>query len=161
MPAQNLEIEWRRAGVQDAVDLVVTECPRAAIEFKYPREPREKNAAWTQHLGELLKDFYRLAHMPTDFEERWCVQLLSPHVQSYLARVSDRLDVDIAQSPGHTTELRPDVMQKLPATARRSLDRWMADGQTIRARCVGVYDVGDRRLVVHDVERSTLHDAIS
>jgi hypothetical protein len=48
----------------DAVDLVVSEPELAAIEFKYPREPRETNAAWTQHLGEALKDFYRLARMP-------------------------------------------------------------------------------------------------
>lgn len=73
VPADHLESEWRRPGVSDAVDLVVTHNPRAAFEFKYPREPRETNAAWTQHLGELLKDFYRLAHMPGDFEERRCV----------------------------------------------------------------------------------------
>ena len=37
---------------------------RAGIEFKHPREPRETHAAWTQHLGEALKDIHRLAHMP-------------------------------------------------------------------------------------------------
>jgi hypothetical protein len=46
-----LESEWRRPGVPDAVDLVVTGPMAAAIEFKCPREPREANAAWTQHLG--------------------------------------------------------------------------------------------------------------
>jgi len=63
VPACHLEREWRRAGVPDAIDLVITKDPRAAIEFEYPREPRETNAAWTQHLGDLLKDFYRLANM--------------------------------------------------------------------------------------------------
>ena len=48
----HIESEWRHPGVPDAVDPVVTRDPRAALEFKYPREPRETNAAWTQHLGE-------------------------------------------------------------------------------------------------------------
>lgn len=34
------------------------------VEFKYPREPVEKNAAWTMTLGEVLKDFLRLAVDP-------------------------------------------------------------------------------------------------
>src|SRR4051794_6411815 len=51
-----IESEWRRPGVPDAVDLVVTAPEFTAVEFKFPREPRETNAAWTQHLGEALKD---------------------------------------------------------------------------------------------------------
>lgn len=102
----------------DAVDLVITQDPRAAIEFKYPREPRETNAAWTQHLGELLKDFYRLAHMPTDFDERWCLRLVSPRVQCYLTGVGDRLSVRLAQRPGHTTVLHAQDVRRLSATPR-------------------------------------------
>ena len=41
----DIEAEWRRPGVPDAVDLVVTRPTRSAIEFKFPREPRETNAA--------------------------------------------------------------------------------------------------------------------
>ena len=159
VPADHIDSEWRRPGVTAAVDLIVTKDPRAAIEFKYPREPRETNAAWTQHLGELLKDFYRLAYMPTDFEERWCVQLVSPRVQRYLTGVGDRLGVHIAQSPGHVTELHADVVRGLPATATRMLARWLDETQTIRARCVGSYSVGELRLLVHDVQRPLLDDA--
>lgn len=102
-----LESEWRRSGVPDAVDLVVTTSPQAAIEFKYPREPRETSAAWTQHLGEVLRDFYRLAYMPADFQERWCVQLLSPRVRNYFSGVADRYDVHLAWRPGQTITLEP------------------------------------------------------
>jgi hypothetical protein len=77
VPATRMEPEWRRTGVTDAVDLVVTGPRPAAIEFKFPRELKEANAAWTQHLGEAVKDFYRLAFMPTAFLDRWCVQVLS------------------------------------------------------------------------------------
>lgn len=158
VPAEYLETEWRRHGVSDAVDLVVTEDPRAAIEFKYPREPRETNATWTQHLGDLLKDFYRLAHMPSDFEKRWCVQLVSPRMQRYLSGVGDRAGVRIAEHPGQVTDLHADTVRGLPATATGILRRWLADEHTIHARCVGAYAVGELRLVVHDVERRALHD---
>lgn len=152
-PASDLESEWRRLGVADAVDLVVTRDPRAAIEFKYPREPRETNAAWTQHLGELLKDFYRLAHMPTDFDERWCVQLVSRRVQKYLDGVGDRYGVQIAAHPGQVTDLQAPAVRGLPATATGRLTRWLGDGRTVRATCVGAYEVGELLLMVHDVEQ--------
>lgn len=161
VPADHIESEWRRLGVPDAVDLVVSGNPRAAIEFKYPREPRETNAAWTQHLGELLKDFYRLAHMPADFDERWCVQLVSPRVQRYLAGVGDRLGVSIAQRAGQVTDLQADVVRGLPVTATRLLGRWLEDARPVQARCVGSYAVGELRLLVHDVAPATLHDGSS
>ena len=152
VPATHLESEWRRSGVTDAVDLVVTQNPRAAIEFKYPREPRETNAAWTQHLGELLKDFYRMAYMPFDFEERWCVQLVSRRVQRYLDGVGERHGVQIAAHAGHQTVLDATAVRGLPATATGRLTRWLDARETVLARCVGAYDVGELLLMVHDVE---------
>lgn len=161
--ASHLEAEWRRRGVPDAVDLVITQQPRAAVEFKYPREPRETNAAWTNHLGELLKDFYRLAHMPADFTERWCVQLVSPRAQRYLEGVGHRHGVHIAQHPGHTTVLEPTAVRGLPPTASRLLTRWTAAADTsasalavtaadpVRARCVTSRQVGDLTLLIHQV----------
>ena len=85
----HIATEWRRPGVPDAVDLVVSQPTWTAVEFKFPREPREANAAWTQHLGEVLKDFYRLAMMPPEFVDRWCVQLLSNRMRRYLDGVAD------------------------------------------------------------------------
>lgn len=152
VPAGSLESEWRRGGVTDAVDLVVVDPPPAAIEFKFPREPRETNAAWTQHLGELLKDFYRLAYMPAEFGDRWCVQMLSGRVLRYLDSMGDKYRVRVAGKPGATTTLDPDAVRGLPATALGRLERWMHDPQPVTARCVGTYPAGGGSiLAVHQV----------
>jgi hypothetical protein len=147
-----LKAEWRRPGVPDAVDLVVTGPQAAAIEFKYPREPRETNAAWTQHLGEALKDFYRLAHMPADFTDRWCVQLLSARMRRYLDGVADRHGVRLGLDVGQTTDLESSAVRGLPSTAHKGLSRWLDDLPTVTARCVAAHRIGDGlRLVVHQV----------
>jgi hypothetical protein len=151
-----IEAEWRRPGVPDAVDLVVVGPPdAAAVEFKFPREPRETNAAWTQHLGEVLKDFYRLAHMPAGFDQRWAVQLLSKRVRRYLDGVADRHDVRLGLSAGEATFLSPARVRALPATAHKGLARWLEDLPIVEARCVATHPVGDDLLlVVHAVSRA-------
>ncbi|TQS45897.1 hypothetical protein [Cryptosporangium phraense] len=147
-----LEAEWRRPGVPDSVDLVVTGPTPAAVEFKFPREPRETNAAWTQHLGEALKDFYRLAHMPSGFVDRWCVQLLSARVRRYFDGVAQRHGVAFGLRPGEVTELDPARVRTLPATAQRGLGRWLTDLPPVHARCEAVHPTGeDLRLVTHRV----------
>lgn len=149
---RTLEAEWRRPGVPDAVDLVVSHPSFAAIEFKYPREPRETNAAWTQHLGEALKDFYRLAHMPAQFTERWCVQLLSGRMRRYLDGVADRHGVRLGLAAGESTVLDPAEIRALPATTHKGLGQWLVDLSTVEAHCVAVHLVGrDLQLVVHSV----------
>lgn len=148
-----LEVEWRRRGVPDAVDLVVSDPHLAAVEFKFPREPRETNAAWTQHLGEALKDFYRLAHMPAEFEHRWCVQLLSTRMRRYLDGVADRHGVRLGLTAGSQTDLNPARIRALPATAHKGLARWLDDLPPIHAKCVAVHPIGsDLRLTVHSVQ---------
>lgn len=151
-PPSQIEAEWRRVGVPDAVDLVVLDSSPAAVEFKYPREPRIMNAAWTQHLGEVLKDFYRLAHMPTDFHQRWAAQLLSRRMRLYLDGVAERHEVRLGLSPGESTLLDPVRVGALPATAHRSLTRWLPVLPVVEARCVSAHPVGDDLLlVVHAV----------
>lgn len=150
-----LEAEWRRAGVPDAVDLVVAGTAPAAVEFKFPREPRETNAAWTQHLGEALKDFYRLAHMPSDFAQRWCVQLLSDRMVRYLDGIAERYGVRLGLTPGSRTVLEPAAVRGLPQTALGRLSRWVDDLPAVTARCVVVPRMSaGLRLVVHAVDRA-------
>jgi hypothetical protein len=151
----DLEVEWRRPGVPDAVDVVHLGTPRAALEFKYPREPRETNAAWTQHLGEALKDLYRLATMPSDFETRWCVQLLSMRVLRYLDGVNARHGLRFGLSTGTSTVLEPALVRALPATAHKGLGRWLPDLPLVEARCIWVHPVGQElRLVLHSVRET-------
>ena len=115
----------------------------AAIEIKYPREPRETNAAWTQHSGETLKDLYRLAHMPAEFTDRWCVQLLSTRMRRYLDGVANRHGVRLGLSPGETTVLDPAAVRGLPATAHRVLARWLEDLPAVTGTCVAAHRIGD------------------
>ncbi|WP_205014194.1 hypothetical protein, partial [Nocardioides albidus] len=144
--------EWRRPGVPDAVDLVLTAPNLSAIEFKFPREPRETNAAWTQHLGELLKDYYRLATMPAEFTERWCVQLLSTRMQRYLSGVADRHRVTLGLRPGARTLLDPTAVAGLPGTAQKALARWKQALPSVSSTCTATQRVGpDLILVVHSV----------
>jgi len=148
-----LEVEWRRHSVPDAVDLVVSDLEPAAVEFKFPREPREKNAAWTQHLGEALKDFYRLAHMPPEFVHRWCVQLLSTRMRRYLDGVTDRHGVRFGLTTGSVTVLDPGRVRALSATTQKGLARWLDELPPIHARCVAVHPIGSNlRLTAHTVQ---------
>ncbi|WP_341229184.1 hypothetical protein [Nocardioides salarius] len=153
LDTRQLEVEWRRPGVSDAVDLVVSGPPRTAVEFKFPREPRATNAAWTQHLGETLKDFYRLASMPADFEDRICVQLLSRRVRRYFDSVTARHGVAMATRAGEATALEPGAVKGLPATALRSLSRWLPELPSVHAVCRHVEAVGDDLvLICHQVQ---------
>ena len=50
------------------------------------------------------------------------------------------------------TDLQAGEIRGLPATATRQLNRWLGDGATIRARCVGAYKIDELLLVIHDVD---------
>lgn len=138
-----IEAEWRRPGIRDSVDLVVTGREWTAIEFKYPREPRETNAPWTQHLGEALKDFYRVATMPPEFRQRWCVQLWSRRVGRYFEGVADRNVVQLATRVGQHTILDAAIVRGLPATATRALSHWMPELPQVTAVCTVATRVSD------------------
>lgn len=148
--------EWRaRANGRTAVDLVVDDPPTVAIEFKYPREPVETNAAWTPHLGEMLKDLYRLAALPSPARKRWAVQVVSARLRRYLDRRADEYGVQVVADPGRRIEVSAEQVIALPATARTSVEPLIAAVPTLRALCVERHDLGaDLTLNVLDVERS-------
>jgi hypothetical protein len=149
----SIESEWRRPGVRDAVDLVVTLPSLVAIEFKYPREPRETNAAWTQHLGEALKDFYRLATMPSEVSGRWCVQLWSTRVTRYFDGVAERHGVHLGIRPGQRTRLDREAVRSLPPTATGRLERWLPHLPDVTATCVAAEPVSaELTLLAHLVD---------
>ena len=149
-PAE-LHTEWRAAG--PAIDLAVGEPVHTAVEFKFPREPHEKNAAWTQHLGELLKDFFRLAHLPASVGDRWCVQVVSERLRRYLDGVETNHGLRLGMSAGDVTFIGPDVHRVLPRTASDRLAPWSEHAGAVTARCTDVLDAGaGLRLVIHSVE---------
>lgn len=138
------------------IDLVAGGPPPAAfLEFKYPREPVEKNAAWTMMLGEVLADFYRLAACPGPVD-RLFVYVESDRLHRYIARAAGRygirLDVDYVS-------LRPDDAVRLPATAARSIGRGLAQYHVSAGRLV-VIDVDETlRLSVYAVDATDPHPA--
>jgi hypothetical protein len=149
---ERIRAEWRpQRGV--TVDLVVDDPVTAAVEFKYPREPTETNAAWTQHLGELMKDYYRLAVLPEYVTTRWCVQLMSNRLRRYLDGVARNHGVRLGMIAGDVTTLTRGSIAAVPATARGSLTSWAAEDVVVSARCVDVLDVGaGLRLLTHLVQ---------
>lgn len=75
------------------VDLVVAgPGGRTVVELKYPRGSRSGISPDTMTLGELLRDFLRVALVPA--EDRWVVTVLGPPVRRYLARRGPTLWVD-------------------------------------------------------------------
>ncbi|GAB2966449.1 hypothetical protein GCM10027184_13760 [Saccharothrix stipae] len=96
------------------VDLVVGRpSPVALIELKFPREPNEVNAAWTMALGEVLKDFYRLAAYPGEVD-RIFVYVEGDRLRRYMAGAARRFGVDLDTD---TVALTPAAVAGLPATA--------------------------------------------
>jgi hypothetical protein len=148
---EHLRAEWRPARGQ-SIDLAVGDPVKTAIEFKYPREPTEVNAAWTQHLGELMKDYFRLAALPETVETRWCVQLRSARLRRYLDGVAENHGVRLVVPAGDTATLSAQSIAGVPATARNLIGAWASLPGIVRARCVNVLDVGaGLQLVTHEV----------
>jgi len=92
----------------------------AAVEFKFPRDPKKDiRAADTMTLGELLADVYRLATLP--HPRRLAVWLLHDRLAGYLARAALRYGIGWPASPAETLVLADDVPDRLPRTAREFL----------------------------------------
>lgn len=99
------------------IDLTAGLPPSDFIEFKYPREPNEKNAAWTMTLGEVLKDFYRLAIIEGQVR-RQVILVTTNRLRRYLESSVRRHRLVLSPE---RVELVPETIASLPATAGRAL----------------------------------------
>ena len=63
------------------VDLVIGDPPSAAVEFKFPRDPKDLSSADTMTYGELLKDFLRMATLGVT--DGWIVLLIGDRLRGY------------------------------------------------------------------------------
>lgn len=144
--AGRLRTEVRVAGT-GPIDLVVDDPASFQIELKFPKDSVAKNAPDTMTMGELLRDFARLAVCPAT-QECVAIQVIPDRFRSYLER---RQDVRWAFDPGEALRLSPGVLASLPRTARAAIGMERLDG-TIRARCVYAGRTHDLNLLVYLVD---------
>jgi hypothetical protein len=144
-----LRVEWPHPVLKGSrVDLVAGgPSPMALIEFKFPREPNEQNAAWTMALGEVLKDLYRLAVYPGHVD-RLFVYVESTRLRAYMAGAARRyglaLDAD-------DVALHPTDAARLPTTAAGIIGSELA-AHHVMARRIALEPVDDTlRIAVYDV----------
>jgi hypothetical protein len=129
-----------------SVDLVVDTPLKAAVEFKFPRDPSILNAPDTMTHGGILKDFFRVASLPAELD-RWVVLLLHERLRGYLERRTEpRWDF----AAGRVLDLPRGLPSRLPATAQRSLHPYLA--ATARFTCPFVFIVADLVLATYQPE---------
>jgi hypothetical protein len=118
-----------RGGKLDLVVGVPGEA-RVVVELKYPRGSRSGISPDTMTLGELLRDFLRVAVVPA--QDRWVVIVLAPELRRYLARRGTSVWVD---EPGQVLVIERAMLEALPKTARDAIGalEWLLP---VRATCV-------------------------
>lgn len=98
-------------------------------------------------MGEVLKDFYRLAACPGDVD-RLLVYVETVQLRRYMARAAQRYGVDVDRS---VVALDPAGMARLPATAVKPIDELVAHHVT--ARRMTLIEVDDAlRLAVYEID---------
>lgn len=145
-----MRVEWAHPAISNSrIDLVVLSEPETAfLEFKFPREPNEQNAAWTMALGSVLHDFYRLAAIPGP-ARRLFVYVESARLRRYMAGAARRvgLDIDIDE-----ISLSPADAARLPTTASQIIGAELA-ARHVKGRRIALVDVDETlRLSVYDVD---------
>ena len=145
VPASDIRIEVIEPRVEGKLDLVVGDPPSGVVELKFPRDSRTGVSPDTMTLGEMLKDFFRLARL--DAEERWVAQLVNDRLRRYLER---RSDIIWTFQPDVAMTVERGACAGLPQTARRLLPQW-CEQMAFEARCVDAHAVGGHTLAVYRV----------
>lgn len=156
------------------LDLVIDPPAGTVIEFKFPRDSRSGISPDTMTLGELLRDFIRVATVPAD--DRWVVQLLNDRLVRYLDAACRRYGLGLVRNQGADFRLDVDRLAALPTTATRAIGpgvRAAVRGRCVVATAVGeglslfayqvepaAVDVGEARGATHAVDVSPLTTAI-
>lgn len=146
-----LRVEWPHPELPGSrVDLVAGGDPPAALlEFKFPREPNEQNAAWTMAFGEVLKDFYRLAAYQGE-ADRLFVYVEGVRMRSYMARAAQRYGTNL---DADEVSLHPSGAERLPSTAARIIGTELAAQHVTARRAVLAHIDDELRLAVYVVGR--------
>ena len=134
------------------------------IEFKYPREPRQKLPPWPDHLGGVLSDTYRLGMLAATGSAGKCIQVLvagAPFL-GYTERTLKRLRLaDFPQGGPMPREivLSPAGTRGLPDTTRRHLKERDRSWQ-VTAACISQSEISGKNLWLgaYDVTAMALND---
>lgn len=138
-----IRIEVSEPRIEGKLDLVVGDPPSAVVELKFPRDPRASMPPDTMTMGEMLRDFYRLARL--DASERWVAQLVSDRLRRYLER---RSDVSWTFERDATMSVTAGACARLPQTARRHLPSW-CDDMAFNATCMEAFRIEGFTLAVY------------
>jgi hypothetical protein len=146
--AARMRPEYPVPAVGGKVDLVIDDPPTAAIEFKFPRDSRSGISPDTMTLGELLKDFYRLAYL--EIPDGWVVQMLNDRMRRFLTR---RPELHWVWEKGEEFVFPQDLIDRLPLTAQRvfSTCHWLAD-RAILIDCAGSFSSHGWTLAAYRVQ---------
>ena len=148
--ASMLQVEAPHPALRGSrVDLAVgLPVPVALIEVKFPREPKEVNAAWTMTLGEVLKDFYRLAAYPGEVD-RVFVYVEGASLRRYMAGATRRYGVELDTD---MVTLAPAAITRLPTTALETIGEDLSRHR-VTARRLALIAVDDTlRLAIYHVD---------
>ncbi len=145
-----MRVEWPHPRIGGSrLDLVLGGTPpQAVFGFTFPKEPNAKYAAWTMTLGEILKDFSRLARVPGDLQ-RLLVYVESDTLHKYMAGAGRRYGMVLDRSE---ITLTAAAARELPGTAARIVGAGLA-AHPVTAQRIYVTEVDTSlRLAVYDVE---------
>jgi hypothetical protein len=139
VPPDRLRVEVPSTAIAGGkLDLVIDPPAGTVIEFKFPRDSRSGISPDTMTIGELLRDFIRVASVPAD--DRWVVQILNDRLGRYVDAACGRYRLGWARNQGADLQLDADRLAALPNTATRAI------GPVVRAvtgRCVVAAAVGE------------------
>lgn len=111
-----LAVEYRVPELRGGkIDLVLDPPGGCIVELKYPRDSRTGFSPDTMTLGELVRDFLRVAAVPAS--DRWVVQVLNSRLQRFLAGLQHRHGLAWPLRQDDPVALEPVVLAGLPATA--------------------------------------------
>ncbi|MGN6243871.1 MAG: DUF7669 domain-containing protein [Motilibacteraceae bacterium] len=146
VPAGRLAIEVSdRSLLRGKLDLVLDPPAGTVVEFKFPRDSVTSSSADTMTLGEMLRDFFRVAG--TDAQDRWVVQLVNERLGGYLRSAHARAGLGWVDSADARLELSPAAVQALPQTARTAVGPVALAGG-VSATCMLAEPVGDKLVLL-------------
>lgn len=121
------------------LDLAVDPPDGPVVELKYPRSRSGINPD-TMTFGELVRDFFRVAAVPSS--ERWVVQVVEERLERYIHGICGRHGIRWATAVDERLLVPAASLRSLPETARRALGTF-ADHRAVSARCVAAEAVDD------------------